>query len=135
VTQAATSSDRADFAAKREIEMLEERRYAAMLAADGDGLDRLLSDDLVYMHSNGQADNKRRYIEKIQAGTLEYRSIEISDQEIMILGPAALTFGRIQAAIQSSGAERRLDARFQTVWLESEIGWRMVAFAPTPIPK
>jgi ketosteroid isomerase-like protein len=127
-----TSSEMASTPAVRDIESLEDARYAAMLAADGDALDHLLSDDLVYMHSNGQADDKRRYIDKVRARTLEYLSIEISDQKIMVRGAAALSFGRIRASIQSSGAERQLDARFQTVWLWSEAGWRMVAFAPTP---
>lgn len=44
--------------ATTEIKTLEDRRYKAMLNNDVATLDQLLSDKLVYTHSNGQRDTK-----------------------------------------------------------------------------
>jgi hypothetical protein len=51
-----------------EIKALEDRRYDAMLGNDLATLDRLLSEQLVYTHSNGQRDTKNAYLKRVESG-------------------------------------------------------------------
>ena len=46
----------------KEILALEERRYAAMLAADMGALEPLVHEDLVYTHSSGVVDGKASWL-------------------------------------------------------------------------
>lgn len=125
----------ADIAA--EIHDLEERRYRAMLAADIAALDALLSDVLVYTHSNATVDDKASYLDKVATSYFDYREISRPDERIVVVGGTALVTGRMVARVIMEGkTERHLDNRSLAVWAREGDGrWRFVAYQPTPIPK
>ena len=50
----------------------EDERYAAQLQSDVNALDRLLADDLVYIHSNAQVDSKQAFIDSLRSGVVKY---------------------------------------------------------------
>src|SRR3546814_10039307 len=83
------SGNQTDVAA---IEHLEERRYAAMLAADTGTLEELLHDALVYMHSTGGADTKESYITGVRDGAFAYKAVERDDQTVRVHGDIGLVF-------------------------------------------
>jgi ketosteroid isomerase-like protein len=52
------------------IRSLERARFSAMMSGDLTALSALLDDDLIYVHSNGEADSKDEYVERLrQAGS------------------------------------------------------------------
>ena len=53
-----------------QLKSLEDRRYAAMLAGDADGIADLLHDELIYMHSIGGADSKDSYLRTLRDGSM-----------------------------------------------------------------
>ncbi|MBA4789595.1 MAG: nuclear transport factor 2 family protein [Rhizobiales bacterium] len=118
------------------IRVLEEQRYAAMLAADIPALDVLLSDNLVYSHSNATVDDKASYLAKVKSGHFEYLEISHPEERMVVIGSTVLVLGRMSGRVRMNGqAERRLNNRTLTVWAEEDGRWRMAAFQPTPIPE
>lgn len=112
----------------------EDRRYAAMLAADAGALAGLLSDGLVYTHTSGVRDTKQQLLAKIGGGDLRYVRLEHSVSQVVVLGDAALVIGEMHGDIVSGGQPKRLDNAVLAVWAAEDGGWRLAAFQPTPLP-
>jgi ketosteroid isomerase-like protein len=118
-----------------EIQRLEDKRYAAMLGKDVATLDRLLHDDLVYMHLNGVADTKASYIAGLLDGVSEYRRIERSDVSIKIHPHAALVFSRLSMSVTVRAQAREVEARVLVVWTPSGDNiWRLIGVQSGAIP-
>ena len=79
------------------IRTLENERYAAMIAGDAGALDRLLSDRLVYGHSNAARDSKDSFLERVRDRTFVYESIDHPEERIIIAGGAAVVLGAMIA--------------------------------------
>jgi ketosteroid isomerase-like protein len=118
-----------------QVRAAEDRRYAAMLAADVGALDGLLSDRLVYTHSSGSRDTKESFLSKMRSGALAYVSVEHPESQLIVLGDAVLIIGEMHAEIQAGGASRRLDNASLSVWAAEDGGWRLAAFQNTPLPR
>lgn len=64
---------------KATIEDLERKRFAAQVAKDGDYLNKIFADDLVYVHSSGKKDNKEAYVASVLNGGSVYLKVDIED--------------------------------------------------------
>ena len=117
-----------------QIEELERRRYAAMVDADLDTLDELLSDDVLYTHSNASVDTKASYLDVLRSGTLVYHSLEHSTDAVLSRPGVAIVNGTMSGSIHMNGAAKTLNSRVTAVWVADEGAWRLAAFQPTPIP-
>ena len=115
------------------IEQLEERRYEAMRRADLAALGELLSEELVYTHSNAARDDKASYLEKVRAKFFDYHRIDHEDQDIKVRGDVALVTGVMKADVSLNGTPKSLNNRYLAVWLREGAGSRFAAYAPTPI--
>ena len=118
-----------------EIVRLEEERYAAMLAKDIAALERLLDEDLVYMHSSGVADTKESYLRGLKDGVWDYLRISRSEQMVKVKGDTALVFNRLAISIKVRGALKELDNRALAVWVRREGAWRLLALQSGAVPK
>ena len=116
------------------IRELEDQRYAAMLTSDLDGLNRLLSDRLVYSHSNAERDSKASYLDRVRDRTFVYESIDHPEEKIILADGAAVVIGTMIAKAYWSGELKTLRNGACAVWAKEEDGqWRLVAYQPTPI--
>jgi hypothetical protein len=62
-----------------QIRQLEKDRFAAMIKVDEAAMNRLIGDDVVYVHSTANLQNKKEFIEMLKAGTVHYISLVPSD--------------------------------------------------------
>jgi len=118
----------------KEILALEERRYAAMLAADMAALEPLVHEDLVYTHSSGVVDGKASWLESMRSGRTRYRSVKRSDERVRVHGDAALVTGRATLEVEVGGQPKTLQLRYLNVWLESGGGWKFAAWQSGALP-
>ena len=116
-----------------EVHASEDRRYAAMVAADVSALEQVLADDMIYTHSSSSVDTKASLIELIRSGRSVYRRIERPEEKIRIYGQSAVVTG--QARIELGGdSPRTLNLRYTNVWVKNPGGWQMVAWQSTRLP-
>jgi ketosteroid isomerase-like protein len=117
-----------------ELGELEDRRYAAMTAADLDALDELLSDDVLYAHSNASVDTKASYLELLRTESLVYHSLQHTTEAVIRRPGVAIVSGTMSGAIRMHGADKTLNSRVAAVWALDDGRWRLIAFQPTPVP-
>jgi ketosteroid isomerase-like protein len=117
------------------IRELEERRYAAMTAADVAVLDQLLADELSYVHSNASRDTKAEYLRLVADGTFDYGRIRYTEQDVIVLGDTVLVLGEFRCDAVIHGAPRTIDNIGLAVWTRRAGDWRLVAYQPTAVPR
>lgn len=116
------------------IERLEEQRRRAMLDADVTVLSDMFVDDLSYTHSNAVTERKALYLERLAARHYDYRELNFIDQDIRVIGDAALITGRMTGEVLIAGQLRKLNSRTTVVWIRRDGRWQMLTFQSTPIP-
>ena len=112
----------------------EDRRYLAMLAADLDALDELCADELSYAHSSGVRDTKDEYLAKVRSGYYVYRRVEHPVERVEVVGGTAMVVGRMTADLEVDGTPKTIDNLALAVWVRTAGRWRLLAYAPTPLP-
>lgn len=114
------------------IQALENARYRAMLDGDLVLLDELLSEQLLYTHTDGRIDTKASYLAGLADGT-PYVAIEHSTTALIVTDHAAVVRGHMRAKLQRGGVVRTLDNAVLAVWLRDGGRWQFTAFQPTPL--
>ena len=117
-----------------QINDLEDRRYAAMVDADLDALDELLSDDVMYAHSDATVDSKASYLELLRNGTLVYHSLEHTTEAVVSRPGVVVVGGTMSGSIHMNGVAKTLNSRVAAVWVAEGDRWRLLAFQPTRVP-
>ena len=120
--------------AEDEVRTAEDRRYEALLGPDLPTLDRLFDDRLSYAHSSGVRDTKAEYLEKIRSGYYDYARIDHPVERVDVLGDTAVVAGRMTADLAVQGTPKTIDNLALAVWTKADGGWRLIAYASTPLP-
>lgn len=129
-----TAARAGDFVGVEAILKLEDQRFKAMVAGDVSALERILADDLTYIHSNGQLETKVEFLARLRSGDLKYHAMPRSDVKVSILGCAAIVTGKVDADVESKGQRLSFPMRFTDVYLKKNDGrWQMVAWQSSRI--
>ena len=112
----------------------EDRRYRAMQDADLGVLDELCADALSYAHSSGTRDTKDEYLAKLRSGYYVYQRVDHPVERVEVAGDTAVVVGRMTADITVQGTPRTIDNLALAVWTRASGDWRLLAYAPTPLP-
>lgn len=113
---------------------LEKRRYQAMIDGDVSVLGDLLSEDLVYTHSQGERDTKASYLEKVRTGFFVYHSIDHPVEKLTVTDSCAIVVGQMRATVLNNGQPKKLDNSSLAVWIRQDSDWQLAAYQPTPNP-
>jgi ketosteroid isomerase-like protein len=112
---------------------LEKQRYVALIERDVAKLRALLADDLIYIHSTGNAHNKEEYLDAFERGEYVYQNFDRLDLEVRQLAPgAALISGFIIIKVKVKGEDKTLQSLFTNTWRQTERGWQMASWQSTP---
>lgn len=104
---------------------VDQARRALCLAADADGLDALLADNLVYVHTSGLDDTKKTFIDRIRSGDLTYHRIEPGEVTVRDHGVVVCVSGHVHIEVTSSGTFKDLRARFVQEWVQRDGRWQL----------
>jgi len=113
----------------------EARRCEALLAADIEALDGMLSARLVFAHATASYEDKASLLGKMASGAIVYKTLSVTEQRVIDLGDTALLLSRLTAAVTVGGQPRDIDNRTLSVWTREAGAWRLVAYQPTAIPR
>jgi ketosteroid isomerase-like protein len=104
-------------------------RLAAMMAGDGAALSRLMSDELVFVHSDGRTESKAAYVKNMTAGDTAYTNAKTS--ELQTLKPSAdvvVLIGVQDMRKKLGDTWTDIHLRFLSVWRNENGTWRMFAW-------
>jgi ketosteroid isomerase-like protein len=112
---------------------VERMRFHAMVQNDLKSLAPLLSEDLVYVHTDGAVESKAEFLQRLRSGALRYRSIEPTDVRVRTFGSTAIVTGRSQMAVTIAGADREFAIRYTAVYVVRGDRWQLVSWQSTRI--
>ena len=119
----------------KQIVELERARLKAMIDADSDALNSILSDDLTYIHTTTREDSKKSLIGSLVSGRLSYESMDTEDVKVRIYGDAAVVTGSAAIKVSSGGRLLEFSILFTDVYAKQEGRWQMVAWQSTRKPE
>ncbi len=109
---------------------LEEERLAAMVAADVGALDRILADDLSYVHTTAAIDTKESLTSGLASGRLDYESITPSARAVRVYDGAAIVRGGAHVHVNGN----HFSLEYTVVYIRAADGWRMTSWHATRLP-
>ncbi len=117
-----------------QIEAAEEQLRLAMLASDVESLDSLIAPNLVFTTHFGSVVSKKDDLEIHRSGALNFQSIELSEQKILVLGHVTYVCVRARLAGVFGGSPFENDIRFSRVWqLSPNNVWQIIAGQATVV--
>jgi ketosteroid isomerase-like protein len=110
------------------------RRFEAMEQRDTVALQDLLSDDLLYIHSNALTENKQVFIASVASGKIRYEKMQQEEQQIHRYGRMAILNGivHVNGSLNATPFEVRL--RYTSVYRRSMGKWKLMRWQSTKIP-
>jgi hypothetical protein len=76
-----------------EVLAAENGRTAALVRSDVASLEKILADDLTYVHASGKVDTKASMLEAIRSGQIHYISWQAKNMHVRALGNTAVLNG------------------------------------------
>ena len=116
-------------AAKLEKEVLEVDTQRADAYVNGDvaTLERILADDVSYVHPTGKIETKAEVIAGFKAQDRKYKSIKRDDVVVRIYGNTAIVTGRNSISAEYQGKNYDVQNRFTRVYVKQTGKWQLVA--------
>jgi hypothetical protein len=114
------------------IRGLERDRFRAMVEGNGQQLDALLSDNVVYVHTNGKRESKQQFIDAITAGRRRYRQIEVQSQEVLPVGrETCVVTGRALIEMEANNGALLFPIAYMAIQAQEDGKWRLIAWQAT----
>jgi ketosteroid isomerase-like protein len=105
--------------------------YDAMLAGDAKALDKLLSDEVQFIHSDGRAQSKQEVLKDLRGPkNMTITTSDTTSQRYPGVGVVLTTRTRTNP----DGSEAPATRRMAYVWVEETQGWRLVLRVAIHIP-
>lgn len=106
----------------------EKERFEAQVGKNYDVLDKVLADDLIYTHSNGNTDTKASYIQSIRDGKSKYDAIDIEELKVRVYGKTAVINGICMINATNNGETIKTHLRYTDVYVRKGKQWQMVTW-------
>ena len=108
---------------------LDQARLTAMGTGDGAGLAKILSDEVVFIHSDGRAESKADYVKNMTAGDTAYSDLKTADVQARQIATDVIVLSGAQEMKKKLGPTwSEIKLRFLSVWRNEGGTWRMVAW-------
>lgn len=104
-----------DHDVEQQILQLEQQRMRAMMDADAETLNRVMADELTYVHTTAALDSKESFICALSSGALNYESITSTESQVRIYGDTAVITGNGDVRVTSRGRYNTFSIRYTDV--------------------
>jgi Domain of unknown function (DUF4440) len=112
----------------------EDARYAAQMGDDFGAMQKLIGDDLVYIHSSAVVDNKTSYIDSMKSGAVKYRVMRRSDVTVRTYRCIAIISGLGNFDVTVKGQDVAVEIRFHSIWAKRDNGLQFISWEATRTP-
>ncbi len=110
---------------------IDRERTEAQIKQDSATLDRLLSDDLTYVHASGLVQSKTEFIADLQSNKRVYKSITNSDVNLRLLQGTAIITSKSEINVSFDGKENDLFLQVIEVYAKRNERWQLIAYQST----
>ena len=117
-----------------EVHAAEMQRYNAQMKDDYASMDRIIGDDLVYIHTSSLVDNKSSYIASLRSGTVKYKAMRMIDHKVRIFECLAVMTGTASFDVNVKGEDLIVNLRFTEAWAKRNGKLEFVSWQSTRIP-
>lgn len=90
-------------------------------------LEKVLAEDLFYLHSTGVADTKASYIGSLKSGKQRYSSGKINDLKLRVYGNTAVINGDANFEFVTDGKPGKAHLKYTHVFVKGGKGWQLVS--------
>ncbi len=118
--------------AKKAVLAAEQAYVDAMIKHDKAALEKLLADDLVYIHSSSKSESKADVIQVITSGSTTYESIEFRDTTVRQYDGVVITNHKATIKTKQTGVANLLVTH---VWAKNKGGWQFVSRQASRLPQ
>jgi len=128
------AGDASSDSTRNEVATVERARADAFVKHDVATLDKLLRDDLTYIHASGRIDDKKSLLAAIRSDELHYISWTPKQMNIRVRGDMAVVDGQYAVKVINRKASPDildLNIFFLTVYVHGRSGWQQIAWQST----
>lgn len=119
---------------RHEIDQLEQVWRDAIIQRDASALDGLLADDYIAITPNGTLQSKEQTLANLRAGTLHFKTIDLSDRKVRFYGQTALVTSRAEVNGSNGDGSFSGSYRYTRVYVRDDQGkWKIVSFEASRI--
>ena len=118
--------------AKKSVLAAEQAYVDAMIKHDKAALEKLLADDLVYIHSSSKNETKAEVIQAVTSGSATYESIDFRDTTVRQYGDVVITNHKATIKTKQTGVANLLVTH---VWAKNKGGWQFVSRQASRLPQ
>ena len=104
----------------------------AMIKRDKAALEKLLADDLAYVHSSSKIETKGDVIQVVTAGSTLYESIEFRDTTVRQYGDVVIVIHKADIKTKQSGVANLLVTH---VWAKHKGHWQLASRHASRLPQ
>jgi ketosteroid isomerase-like protein len=121
--------------AEQDVDQIEDRRYAAMIAGDLAALAPMLADEFTYHQPTGSVATKASYIEQLKSGAVKIYEARRYNVTIHVYGDIATAMGMTHLDLERKGARSDIELRYLNVWVLRDGRWQLAARQSAFVPK
>ena len=123
--------------AEQQVLQAEKDRFAAMTKVDEAALNKLLADDLTYVHTSALLQTKKEFIDSLKSGAIKYVSMtpNEADWKVRILGNVAIVNGAATVHVVDHGTDLNFRLRYTTVHANRSGSWQLLSWEATRFPQ
>ena len=119
---------------EEDLNQLEEKRYAALIAGDWSALDSLLADEFFYNQAGGASVTKAAFLDYMKAGEAKVRKAVREETKIRFYGDMAVVTGISHVDVTVKGEDKVLHSRYLHIWTKKNDAWKLAARQATYLP-
>ena len=106
----------------------------AIVRRDSPALEKIMADDLHYVHGNASIQTKQQFLADVKGGAMIYHSLVASDRKARAMGDAVVVTESPHMKILIDGKEQEFTARFLRVYQKRAGNWVLVFHQATRVP-
>lgn len=110
----------------KEVEETVSALRQAILDGDSAKLDQLTDSGLTYGHSLGKLENKQQFIHALASGESDFKTLELTDQTIVIRGKTAVVRHKLAADIKEGDKFNNVKLAVMMVWVKDDKHWKLL---------
>ncbi|MCC6238429.1 MAG: nuclear transport factor 2 family protein [Dehalococcoidia bacterium] len=119
---------------QQEVLAAQRARFDATIAKDQAALERLMAEDLTYVHTSAKLESRAENVGAVLA-TGAYKSFDLAHLLVRVEGDTAIITGTADITFARPDGDTMLPIRFTDVWARRDGAWREIAWQSTRRPE